>query len=67
MARKDIKKDVESINVEKEVQEPIKKQPKTQSYPLRVRLSVGGVWREVGESIKLTESQHRDFHIKKIV
>jgi hypothetical protein len=67
MAKKEIKKDVKDIEVKDEVQVTFKKQPKTQSYPLKVRLSVGGDWREVGDQIKLTEGQYRDFRTKKIV
>mgnify|MGYP003639999310 CR=1 FL=1 len=67
MIEKKSKKDVKDIDTKKEVQVTFKKQPKTQSYPLKVRLSVGGTWREVGESIKLTEGQYRDFRTKKIV
>ena len=67
MIEKKSKKDVRDIDTKKEVQVTSKKQPKTQSYPLKVRLSVGGAWREVGDQIKLTEGQYIDFRTKKIV
>jgi hypothetical protein len=64
--KKIVKKDVKSIEVVKEVIVP-KKQPTTKSYPLKVATKVGGVWRQVGEPINLTEGQYRDFRSKKIV
>ena len=67
MAKKQVKKDVEDIEAKEEIKVISKKQPKTESYPLKVRLNVGNVWREVGESIKLTEGQYRGFRTKKIV
>jgi len=62
------KKDVKNIEVKETVTvNPVKKAPLTKSYPLKIRLKVSGSWKEVGDSIKLTESQYRDFRSKKIV
>ena len=40
---------------------------KTTAYPLKVRQKVGGVWREKGETISLTNEGFRFYRSKKII
>lgn len=60
--KKSKKEDVEAPKVEAS-----KPKVKTTAYPLKVRLKVGGVWREKGETISLTKDGFRFYRSTKII
>jgi len=69
-------KEIEKIEViDAEVVKPKRKPRKAKKpvrkdvkfYVLKKRQNIGGVWREVGEKIGLTEKSYRQYKQKKIV
>jgi len=65
------KREVQKVTEQEAVKglEAQKSKPKikTTAYPLKVRLKVGGVWREKGETISLTEDGFRFYRSTKII